>query len=145
MNHLTLMDSGDYFALCKNCENITVMEFVKCHNCHKSIDKRNYKQHSNMIKYKTMIQALTKFEIDVLEDCHSMVSISIQGDKSYTPEIYQIYKKNNEYTYVHLEKETHNTLEEEIIDPKSFTPKLNPNHKYEISLVYGPNVIFVHQ
>ena|SRR5436190_16933850 len=149
MDHSTLMECGNYFALCNNCQNITVRDFSKCHKCcHKFpnyIDKQNYKQSSCMDKYDILIKGLMTFEIDVLEDCHSMVSISIIGDKSFTPELYQIRKENNQYTYIHFEGDTHNILEEYIVDPSSFTPKLDDNLKYEVSLAYGPNIIYIHQ
>lgn len=145
MEHSTLMEVGNYFALCKNCDNVTVRDFSKCHKCLNSIDKKEYKQFSNMDKYNVLIKALMTFEIDTIEDCHSMVSIEIEGDKSSFPELHQIYKKNDEYTYAHLGENKHEILQKQIIDPKIFIPALSTDKKYQISLAYGPNVIYIYQ
>ena len=48
-----------------------------------------------MNKYNTLVKSLITFDIDVLDDCHTMLSISIKGDESYTPDLYQIWKKIN--------------------------------------------------
>lgn len=145
MEQFNLMERGKDYVLCGNCQNITVRDFFKCHKCKTSINNRDYKQASNMEKYPLLIKALMAFQIDVLEDCHSMISIHVDPIKGYAPELYQIYKRNNEYTYVHLEQDTHKTLEELIIDPKSFVPKLSPNRIYKIELVYGPHIIYIYQ
>lgn len=145
MDHETMMKCGNYFALCENCNNVTVLKFTKCHKCHEYIDKKNYKQSSSINKYVTLVISLMAFGIDILEDCHSMISISIKEDKSYAPELYQIRKENNKYKYIHFEKDTHIKLREYEIDPLSFVPKLSDDKQYEVSLVYGPNVIYVHQ
>jgi len=146
MEHSALMGCGNYFALCDNCNTITVFEFAKCHNCREYIIRKNYKQQSNIENYSILVKALMNFEIDVLEDCHSMVSIRIKGDESTAPELYQIWKQNNKYTYIHFEKDTHNKLKELLIDdPILFTLELEPNRVYQIELVYGPNVVYVHQ
>lgn len=102
MDHSTLMECGNYFVLCEHCNNITVYKFLKCHNCLKFISNDKYKQHLTMNKYDILIKALMNFEIDVLEDCYSMISIGIKGDKSYSPESYHICKKNNEYIYINI-------------------------------------------
>lgn len=73
MQHSDLMECGDYFALCKNCGIITVFEFSKCHGCRTFIDKKSYRQHSDMKKYNLLVKALMSFTIDVLEDCHRVV------------------------------------------------------------------------
>lgn len=144
MEHSTLMKCGNYFALCKNCDSITCFKFVKCHKCLKNIDKKKYKQASHMNKYNTLIKSLMTFEINVLEDCHSTLTISIEGDKSYAPELHQIWKDNDKYTYFHYEKNTHNILEKYEVDLLSFILVLNSDQTYKISLIYGPNVIYVH-
>lgn len=135
----------EQFALCKNCYNIIHFELSNCQKCNNYLDKKNYKQYTTMKNYKILIQALMAFDVDIIEDCYSMISIEIEKDISITPELFQIYKKNNEYTYVHLQKDTHKILKDKIINPKIFTPILNPNKKYIILLLYGPNVIHVYQ
>jgi len=146
MEHSALMECGNYFALCDNCHHITVFEFAKCHSCRRYIDRKNYEQRLNIEQYGILVKALMNFEIDVLEDCHSMVSISIKGDKSTAPELHQIWKQNNKYTYVYFERDTHNKLKEFVIDdPTLFSHDLEANKIYQVELVYGPNVIYVHQ
>jgi len=149
MEHSTLMECGRYFVLCENCHNITVFEFVKCHKCSKCskyIDNKKYKQASYMDKYYILMKALVTFKIDVLEDCHSMLSIFIEEEDKYIDsELYQIWKENDKYTYVHFERDTHNILEKYEIDPLSFLPNLRVHQKYHVNLIYGPNVIYIHQ
>lgn len=146
MEHSTLMECGNYFALCDNCRHITVFEFTRCHNCREYIDRKEYKQQSNIENYGILVKALMNFEIDVLDGCHSMVNISIKGDQRITPELHQIWKQNNKYTYIHFERDTHNKLKEFVIDdPTLFSPDLEANTVYQVELVYGPNVIYVHQ
>ena len=66
MDHLTLMECGNYFILCKNCLNITQKNFSKCHKCFNYIDGENYKQHSEIEKYKTLVERLMSFDIKLL-------------------------------------------------------------------------------
>jgi len=145
MDHLTMMECGDHFALCDSCNNITVFSFTNCHKCKTHIDKKKYKQECSMDKYDLMIKALINFEIDIIEDCHSMVSISREKDDSVAPELHQILKINNEYTYIHFEKDTHKQIAKEIVKPETFVPKLDRDEKYKVDLIYGPYGIFVHQ
>lgn len=141
MERSNLMECGRNFALCKH---ITVFEFLnchKCHKCHKYNDK--YKQNVSIDRYNILIKAPMTFELDIVDDSHSMISIF--NDKSIAPELYQILKENNKYTYVHFERDAHKILEKHEVDPLSFTPDLNPNQKHEANLIYGPHVIFIHE
>jgi hypothetical protein len=145
MNHTTIMETGEYFALCNNCKKITHYGPDKCIVCQSPIDKDKYKQCSSVRKYKFLLKMLTTLEINIIDNCYSMISIYVRGNKSFTPELYQIYKINDEYKYAHLEEGTHKILEEQIIDPESFVLSLDITRKYNIDLSYGPHIIFVHQ
>ena len=140
-----LMKCGRNFILCKNCDNITISRFSKCHKCLNYIDLTEYKQNTNIDKYNFLIKALMNFEMDVLEGCYSMISISNEEGKSFAPELHQIQRKNNEYIYTHLEKDTHKIIKEQIINPEMFNPELFPDQKYQAYLIYGPHVIFVNK
>jgi len=143
MEHSNLMNSNNCFALCKNCNNITVYKFSKCHKCQTNIDRKKYNLCSNMIKYKYLINALMTFEIDIIDDCYSMISIRDENDNSDAPELYQIWKRNNKYIFAHFEKNSHNIIHKEIIDPKIFIPTIQQYKNHKIELLYGPYNIYV--
>ena len=66
-----------------------------------------------------------------------MIFIQIEGDKSFTPELWQIYKHTHEYVYSHLESGTYNSLEKFVIDVNTFVIPLPYYNRYEIILIYG--------
>lgn len=150
MEHKDMMECGGSFLLCNNCETITVATFDSCHKCKQYINKKEYKQETTLDKYDFCIKALMNFGIDVLEDLHSHIEISIKNkDEDKSGEVWQIYKKNDTYEYIHLEEGSPGfflkELEKFIIRPLIFKPSLSSEREYKVELVYGPNIIYLHE
>jgi hypothetical protein len=140
MELVDIFDCGDYFCLCKNCNNITIFEFLKCHKCKMMIQKDKYKQYSSLDKYCDMLEALKNSKTE-----NSMITISVKNDKNQAPELWQIIKNRETYKFQHLQENTHKKLEETTVYIDYFAPILNPNKEYEICLQHGPNIIYIYQ
>jgi hypothetical protein len=149
-NKTNIFEYGKRFALCTNCNNVTVLEFVKCHKCETEIDtdKSNYSQLSKTDKYFVMVDALMKLEVTEDPMIDGVIVIYVKGkisQKDISYDQWHIKRENNVYKFVHYDRTTNDPPNEKEIDPLKFFPLLDSKYEYELALMYDTNVIFVHQ
>jgi hypothetical protein len=99
-----------------------------------------YQRQFTPFNFEFYMNALTNLPVYPYGDRNMISVYDPNSNYQYGHELFQIIQiTNDEYLYLHLEKDTHRFLDREVINPYTFNLYLPDN--YVIELYYGPTLI----
>lgn len=140
---MNLYERDNKYILCEKCVNVTGFHFNKCHICNNPIKIHKLSSIHDIDLYSTFMKVLTDLQ-NIPDQPVNMISISIKGDTSESPELWQIQRFEKEFVYNHYvpTKNNHEIKETFVINSKFFAPILPSKNEYELELLYGENFVY---